>query len=60
MSICVQILDQPYQIWLFIIYELKIWHQPHKKYVPRWMGGGMEGWMEGNFEADLIRRVEPG
>ena len=39
----------------FIICEVKIWYQPHKKYGTGWV----DGWAEVNFEADLIRRVEP-
>ena len=59
MSICIQIQDQHYQKWLFIIYDSKIWYQPHKSLVlDGWMGGWMDGWMDGYFEADLIRRVE--
>ena len=44
MSIYVQILDQPSKNDFFIIYEEKIWCQPHKKLV---LDGGMSGWVGG-------------
>ena len=30
----------------FLIYEVKIWYQPHKFYGTGWMDGWMDGWLD--------------